>query len=52
MAKRRTKTDKIHLVKKTPVEMKPIMDLGEYTGKIDFVTDGLKYQLKIRDEWR
>jgi hypothetical protein len=32
--------------KKTP------LNLDKYFGKIKFGTDGLDYQLKIRNEWR
>lgn len=28
------------------------LNLDKYFGKIKFGTDGLDYQLKVRDEWR
>ncbi len=31
---------------------KSTIDLNKYAGKVNFGVDGLKYQQKIRDEWR
>jgi hypothetical protein len=31
---------------------KALLNLDKYFGKINFDTDGLDYQLKVRDEWR
>jgi len=31
---------------------KSAIDLGKYSGKVNFGVDGLDYQLKVRDEWR
>jgi hypothetical protein len=31
---------------------KASIDLDKYFGKIDFAVDGLRYQLKTRDEWK
>lgn len=34
------------------LQKKAPLDLDKYFGKINFGTDGLEYQLKVRDEWR
>jgi hypothetical protein len=31
---------------------KPAIDLDKYFGKIKFDSEGLAYQLKVRDAWR
>lgn len=36
---------------KLPQKKAPL-NLNKYFGKIKFETDGLEYQLKIRNEWR
>lgn len=36
---------------KLPKKKAPL-NLDKYFGKINFGTDGLEYQLKVRNEWR